>query len=216
MSILKLSGFMMGIAAVLVTIAIVVARYPQTLSNSSERPTKKFTRTLAEGVTISQHGMPGIKFVELKAAKISKRKLGMFSLGGMNVLKLEDLKVVLPAEVGAGDNSASEEVPGSKPRNEAERILHSFGINSDTLRGYAGKLRFSGLEIDGLQVSSLDARTNVVPRFSAKKGELSAEGLELSGCKMFDQGSTNIVNSAIVQHKPSLRLVWRGGEMKLP
>lgn len=171
----------------------------------------KFDRPIGEGLVVTRAGYYGVRFVECDAIKIAKRKLGVLTIGALNVLQIKNLKVVLPENLRRGDCA-----PGNTSRPEravSQELVRIFGIDKSILDGRFPGTKFSGVEIDGLQVFELDAATNVVFRFSAQDGKLGRRGLELEGCLVNDGGTTQNVGKAVLEVKPELRLRWPDGEM---
>lgn len=181
-------------------------------SSNGEGRRKSFGLQLASDVSVRKHGYYGIDFIRCESCRLEKRKLGGLTIGAFNVLVLKNLQVVIPPTVGTD----GEVEPFSEPtRGSAEEIAGRLGVTPDFLRlnGTGAGLLFSGMKIDGLEVSSLDAATNVVPRFSARSAVAKRDGLHLSDCVVADRLAPNAVGRAILQVKPSVRLVWSGGEM---
>lgn len=201
----------------LVGLALAGLHRPGTLSDGSSsapgRRARRFSTRVAEGFALRRHGYYGIDFVRCGKCRIEKRKLGPLTLGGFNVLVLEDLAVVLPDR---GMRGASAGESGGGPHQLSARdIAGELGIDDSMLKANGWKTRFSGLKIIGLSVSTLDAATNVVPRFSAARAEARCDGLHLEDCTIVHDGQTNQTSSAVLKVSPTIRLEWASGQMEL-
>lgn len=201
----------------LVGLALAGLHRPGTLSDgSSSAPggrVRRFSTRVAEGFALRRHGYYGIDFVRCGKCRIEKRKLGPLTLGGLNVLVLEDLAIVLPDR---GMRGASAGESGGGPHQLSARdIAGELGIDDSMLKANGWKTRFSGLKIVRLNVSSLDAATNVVPRFVAAAAEAKRDGLHLEDCAVIQSGRTNHVGAAVFKTKPSLLLEWAAGQIEL-
>lgn len=167
-------------------------------------------------MSVRQHGLYGIDLITCKSCSIEKRKLGCFTIGGFNVLVLKDLSVVLPQKRADVSICASaEDCISADKEASAKEVFAALGITDSWLKAYNENVRFSGLRIEGLKLSTLDSRTNVVARFEAKNGIAERDGLHLSECLIYDHGRTNRLSQALLAVKPRLHLVWRGGEMEI-
>lgn len=174
---------------------------------------KRFKHVLAEDISVQRHGIYGIDLVKCGACRIEKRKFGMTSFGGFNVLVVDDLDVILPLKEERVDDSKPE--IAQDVRTAAKEILDRMGLSRQMLRIGDGDLKFSGLRINNLSLSTLTAQTNVCPRFVAAGGEAKKDGLHLKGCRVINDGQTNYVGRALLKVSPELRLVWASGEISL-
>lgn len=170
---------------------------------------RNFTVSAAEGLSVRRPGYYGIDFVRCGKCRIENRKLGALTLGGFNVLVLDDLSVVLPERHERDSFSTSDK------RGTAKDLAAVFGVDNDLLNANGWRPRFSGLRISNLDVAALDAATNVIPCFVAARGEAKRNGLHLSGCGIISGTLTNWVGEAVLSVKPTLRLTWSSGSMEL-
>ncbi len=171
---------------------------------------KTYTRTLAEGVKIGRHGLYGVDLVTCGSCRVQKRKRGIFTLGAMNVLVLDDLKVVLPPDT---EDSAQRSEEGGP----AKDIVRRMGISDGFLKDRGLPMKFSGLKINELSVSRLKTDNTPEKAFTAKSAEAVRGGLKLSGCVVYgSDGSHQPVSGAVVARTDrKLRLKWNGGSMDL-
>ena len=209
---MKYAGIILGLALIGCLVALSAWRCCERVPEKSDRTTS-FGRVIAEGVKVGRHGCYGIDFIRCGSCRVEKRKIGPLTLGGFNVLVLEDLSLVIPP----ADAASGERRSASGTRNgalAAKDIAASLGISSERfieMRG--GNLKFSGLKVTNLEVSTLSVATNVCPRFAAAFGEAQKDGLHLSGCVITENGASNAVGNAVLRVKPRLCLAWAGGEL---
>ena len=184
---------------------------------SSERRHVKLNRDIAEDVRVSRFGFYGIDFVSCARARMEKLKRGPFTLGCFNVLILDELKVVLPDVCAKTDMFG-----GVSPEHDAlakmtpSELLSQMGVSSDFLAMNGVVKRFSGLRINGLEISRLNAATNVVRVMTARKAEMKRNGLELLDSTINVDGyQENVSKAMLIRSKKSLKVVWSAGEFKL-
>lgn len=172
---------------------------------------RNFTIGMAEGFSLRRHGYYGVDFVKCGNCRIEKRKIGGFSIGCFNELVLENLSVVIPPDLlSSGDEFAKDARSVS-----AKNLAAAIGVDDDFLKAHGGRMRFSGLRISNLSVATLDDASNAVPRFVAKNGIAKSDGLHLEDCGIIQKDLTNRVGDAVLKIKPSLRLEWSDGDLKL-
>ena len=176
---------------------------------------KKYNRVLAEGLQISKHGCYGIDFVKCGSCRLEKRKTGPLTFGGLNVLAIDDLKVVLPPK---GDEWRSDVANSDGKRSAAHDVAKRLGVSDGFLKNNGLPLKFSGLRIKSLAVDRLQDYNNRPEKvFSADSGEAVRDGLLLSGCTIFTNNSDGkFVGKAMLSKSgDGLRLSWRGGELEI-
>ena len=182
-----------------------------------ERRRVKLNRDIAEDVKVSRFGIYGIDFVSCARARMEKLKRGPIALGCFNVLILDELKVVLP-DVCAKTDVSDEDSPGSDAlaKMSPSELLSQMGVSSEFLAMNGIVKRFSGLRINGLEISRLDAATNVVRVITTRKAELKRDGLELLDSTINVGGYQKNVSKAMLKRsKKSLKVVWATGELEL-
>lgn len=167
---------------------------------------KRYSQVLTEGAVLNKHGVYGVDFVRCGKCSVKKLRKGPLTFGGMNVLVLDDLKVVIPPREAAATNSAD----GVTAREIAGRM----GVDDSFLGSRGVGLKFSGLRINGLALSRLDG-TNVVPVLSAPFGEARRDGLHLRDCVIINKTMTNRVGKALLRVRPHVRVEWDGGSQTL-
>lgn len=171
------------------------------------RPSKSFRLDLAEGVRIGRQGTYGVDFVRCGKCFLEKRRKGVLTFGGLNVLVLEDLKVVIPPADTTKTNAVAEGI-------SAREIASRLGVDNSFLGTRGVGFRFSGLRIVGLELAHLEG-TNVVQVLSASRGEASLGGLLLRDCGIIDGNRTNRVEEALLRFSPYLILEWEGGSRRI-
>lgn len=167
---------------------------------------KRYSQVLTEGAVLNKHGVYGVDFVRCGKCSVEKLRKGPLTFGGMNVLVLDDLKVVIPPREAAATNSAD----GVTAREIAGRM----GVDDSFLGSRGVGLKFSGLRINELALSRLDG-TNVVPVLSAPFGEARRDGLHLRDCVIIRETLTNLVGKALLRVRPHVRVEWDGGSQTL-
>ena len=177
--------------------------------------TKVYQRTLVEGLRVSRHGCFGINFIECGSCRVEKMRKGPLTLGGVNVLAIDGLKVVLPPKV---DELGSGAANGEGKLSAAHDVAKRLGVSDGFLKNNGLPVKFSGLRIKSLAVDRLrdyDSRPDKV--FSAISGEAVRDGLSLSGCTIFlNKASGEFVGKAMLSKSGGgLRLSWRGGEIEI-
>ena len=171
------------------------------------RSVKSFRRDLAEDVRIGRHGVFGVDFVCCGKCFLEKRRKGVLTFGGLNVLVLEDLKVVIPPADTAKTNAVAEGI-------SAREIASRLGVDNSFLGTRGVGFRFSGLRIAGLELAHLEG-TNVVQDLSASRGEATPDGLHLRDCGIINGYRTNRVDEALLRFGPRLILEWEGGSREI-
>lgn len=172
---------------------------------------KVFKRNLAEGVRIGKKGLYGIDVIRCGKCRLEKRRRGPLTFGGLNVLVLEDLRIVLPEEEKArmcgSDASLEEDEAESSPR----QTMAALGLSENILKSQ-GVARFSGVIVRNLEVCELEG-TNVVPVFTARQGNAVRQGLHLEGCVVHGDDVPERVGEALLKVRPRLQLTWNGGSL---
>lgn len=191
-------------------LSIVAARL-EVKADALPRGQKAYSRTLVEDLSVSRHGLYGVDLVKCKSCRVEKRKKGIFTLGGFNILVIDDLDIILPPEEGC--ERPATEGDGDSPRSMARRM----GVSDSFLSAQGMPISFSGLKINGLSVGRLTAENKPEPAFAAKSAKAVRGGLELSGCVVFDapDESRHVSNATLAYVDRKLRLTWDGGEMDL-
>ena len=181
------------------------------LNRPKQAQAKVFRRTLVEDLRVTRHGIRGVDFIRCGACRIEKRKKGLFTFGGMNVLVLEDLSVVLP-EVEEKDE------PPEKGDDDVRGIVQRMGVSDGFLKERGIPMKFSGLKISNLSVGRLDETNRPYAVFAAKSAEAVRGGLRLSRCIVYERETkspVSVTGAMLVRVGNKLRLKWNGGEMGL-
>lgn len=176
---------------------------------------KVYQRTLVEGLRVSRHGCRGVDFVECGSCRVEKMRKGPLTFGGVNVLAIDDLKVVMPPK-GDGWNPSTARSDGK--HSAARDIARRLGVSDGFLKDNGLPLKFSGLRVKSLAVNRLhDYDSQPEKVFCAASGEAVRDGLSLSGCTVFvNNPDGEFVGKAMISRSgDGLRLSWRGGELDI-
>ena len=197
----------------------VLAVYHQSPEPREKLRKRNIDRTVAEGMRL-WNPKAGVDSIRFDSCRIEKMRMGMFALGGFNVLCLDGLvlNLPLPEEEGIGDRGL-----GIGDGKTGKRSPDRFGAGE----AFAGLLprsflqragvparSFSGIRIKGLAVNRVENR-RTVPVFAADEAENSGRTLEIRNCRVFEPGRTNFVGVARLVLQPAPILVWEGGMRKL-
>ena len=180
-------------------------------ANKSQARAKTYRRTVAENLRVTRHGIRGVDFIRCGKCRMEKRRQGIFTLGGMNVLVLEDLSVVLPREESDGEQS-------DRGGDGVRSIVQRMGVTDGFLKERGLPMKFSGLKISNLSVSRLSKENHPEMAFSARSAEAVRGGLKLSECMVHESGCSapiSVSDARLVRADRKLRLSWRGGAMDL-
>lgn len=175
---------------------------------------KVFQRTLAEDLKVGRYGLHGIDLIKCGICRLEKRRNGVLTFGGFNILVLEDLSVVLPPVDDAGEERKCTVGDADVSREVVKRM----GVSPEFLRRRGLGARFSGLRISRMTVGCVsDGGKKMELLFTAHSAESDSKGLTLSGCEIFDaSGSCQKVGKAVLTLSGgSLNLRWSGGELDL-
>lgn len=167
---------------------------------------KVYKRTVAEDLRLNRYGYYGVDFVRCARCTVRKREYGIYTLGAFNILTLDDLSVVLPEAkpVAAGDVAR-----GEKTSCSANEVLDGIGVSRDFMRSQNLPYKFSGLEINGLELRRLVGMTNTVQVLTARRGELRSKGFCLEDVLI----GTQRVAHAVLALKPTLHLKCPEGDL---
>lgn len=192
-------------------LSIVAARRLDVKPLAQPRGQKTYSRTLVEDLSVSRHGLYGVDLVKCKSCRLQKRKQGIFTLGAMNVLVIDDLSVVLPRD------SDSESAVSDEKDADVKAFARRIGVSDRFLAVRGVAPRFSGLKINGLSVSRLTDEDKPEVAFTAKSAEAVRGGLKLAGCAVHAAGRTPVpVSGAMLAScGRKLCLTWNGGQMNL-
>lgn len=182
-------------------------------SRSSARNGKVFKRTLVEGLSVTRHGTFGVEFVKCGTCRLEKRKSGVLTFGGMNMLVIEGLDVVIPPQ----DPCESDASADSQDHGDSRALVRRMGISDGFLSQRGIPFKFSCVRISRLSVSRLEESNVVVRVFSAKSAESTRDGLALEGCRVVRQGGDDeIVQRARLRLLGrTLRLEWENGHLDI-
>lgn len=175
------------------------------------RGQKTYSRTLVEGLSVSRQGLYGVDIVTCKSCRLQKRKQGIFTLGAMNVLVVDDLAVVLPRD-GDFESDAPDEGDA-----DAKTFARRIGVSDRFLAVRGVVPKFSGLKINGLSVSRLTDEDKPEVAFTAESAEAVRGGLKLSGCVVHaaDRTPFPVSGAMLARCDNKLCLTWNGGQMNL-
>ncbi len=177
------------------------------------RSSKMFGRDVADTVRV-WNPKTGIDCIRIKSCRLEKRKMGPVTLGGLNVLLLEDVVLNLPFPDDIATNlaqSASVATSGdSESRKSGDDSVLSLlsGIIPSSVRA-------SGVRISGLAVNRVEDGGRVTSVFVADEMRNRGKTLLLAGCRVIEGSATNFVGEAVLTLKPNALLTWDGGQLPL-
>ena len=166
---------------------------------------KRYAFDVAEGFRLRNPKLP-VDSIAFRACRIEKMRRGVLTLGGFNVLIIDDLVLNLP--LGRSDLDESPDT------NEVRRLSSQVGL-TDAVRksvGLGGR-KFSGIRINGLAVNRM-ADGSVRPVFTAAFAENRGKTLALKGCVVFGGASSNNVGNATLHLRPA-KIAWSSGSKDL-
>jgi hypothetical protein len=196
---------------VLVVVAACV--YGLRCAQPAARSSKTFGRDVADTVRV-WNPKTGVDCIRIKSCRLEKRKMGPVTLGGLNVLLLEDVVLNLPFPDDIVTNlaqSASVAISGDAEsrRSGDDPILALLsGIVPSSVR--ASSIRISGLAVNRVEG---DGRVTLV--FAADEMRNRGKTLLLAGCRVIKGSATNFVGEAVLMLKPNALLTWEGGQLPL-
>ena len=200
-------GAQFGVLLLLVAFAWIVIRVAFSTSSDVENleSNKRYAFDVAEGFRLRNPKLP-VDSIAFRACRIEKMRRGVLTLGGFNVLIIDDLVLNLP--LGRADLDVSPDT------NEVRRLSSQVGL-TDAVRksvGLGGR-KFSGIRINGLSVNRI-AGSGVQPVFTATFAENRGKSLALRGCVVFDGANSNKVGNATLCLGPA-KIDWIGGSEDL-
>jgi hypothetical protein len=181
------------------------------------RTSKTFAHDLADSVRIWDP-KTGLDCVRIKSCRLEKRKMGPVTLGGLNILILEDVVLNLPLPDDIATNLASSTSSPSGWGNHGPASLRQKPQESPLgfLTTIIPKsLRASGIRIGNLTVNRVGANRHVTPVFTAAELRNRGKALLLSGCRVVNGTQTNFVGEGTLTFTPKARLSWNDGELPL-
>ena len=190
-----------------------VCVYGLRCAQPSARSSKTFGRDVADTVRV-WNPKTGVDCIRIKSCRLEKRKMGPVTLGGLNVLLLEDVVLNLPFPDDIVTNlaqSASVAISGDaesrKPGDDPVLALLSGIVPSS--------VRASSIRISGLAVNRVEGDGRVAPVFAADEMRNRGKTLLLAGCRVIKGSVTNFVGEAVLMLKPNALLTWEGGQLPL-
>lgn len=178
---------------------------------------KRLSSTVAEKAS---YFYGGEKFprATCSACRTGKIKLGHFSLGGLNTIEFDDLVLNLPPDqkinyvpspAKSSDKPAPVDVKGAKS-DVFEQAFESLGISSLAKSFGKSHLKYSGIKINRLELNKMDGDA-LKPILKAKTLRNQRDKLLLSGATIYRNEAPEYVESAVLEYKSGIRLVWAGG-----
>lgn len=155
------------------------ATYEPEETSGEPRP-KVYSQELARDLVVNKHGLYGVDLLKCGSCRIEKMRRGLFTLGGLNVLVIEDLELVLQEFQGSIEDCG---------RQSAEDVLKSLGISDALMEKGKSHRSFSDVRISSLRINLLRDDGTVVPFLHAKSAKAAKRGgLKLDGCRFMSGG----------------------------
>lgn len=175
---------------------------------------KRLSGTVAEGF-LYRSGKEFHPRASCGACRISKVKLGVFSIGGMDVLEFDDLVVNVPPSPGTEDR-----IPG-KASGAAVADMQRDSIGGDVAQcldlkplvemALGGRMKtFVGIRIDRFALNLMDGE-KLKPVFSAARVKNRKKAIVMQEVKIFRNGKEERLASARLELKPRIKITWNGG-----
>ena len=200
-------GAQFGVLLLLVAFAWIVIRVAFSTSSDVENleGNKRYAFDVAEGFRLRNPKLP-VDSIAFRACRIEKMRRGVLTLGGFNVLIVDDLVLNLP--LGKSDLGESSDT------NEVRHLSSQVGLTAAVRKSVGlGGRKFSGISINGLTVNRITNR-GVQPVFTASFAENRGKSLVLKGCVVFDGAISNNVGNAALHLRPA-KIDWTGGSVNL-
>lgn len=200
-------GAQLGALLLLVAFAWIVIRVAFSTSHDVENleGNKRYAFDVAEGFRLRNPKLP-VDSIAFRTCRVEKMRRGVLTLGGFNVLIIDDLVLNLP--LGRND---LDETPDT---NEVRCLSAQVGL-TDAVRksvGLGGR-KFSGIRINGLVVNRIMG-DRVQPVFTAYTAENRGKSLALKGCVVFEGAISNNVGDATLHLRPA-KIDWVGKSVDL-
>ena len=205
---LLVAGGLAG-AALVGWATLVALRRADELAPSPAPKPKVFSRVLAENMRVSRRGVMGVDLVKCGKCRLEKRKRGVFTLGGMNVLVMEDLDIVVPPDADTPEGSDRSE------SDDPREVVRRMGISEKFLSGRGLPFKFSGVRISNLTMCRLVESNRIERVFAARSAEATRGGLDLSGCRVYREDGTeeDVRRAKLRLVGRRLFLDWKGGSL---
>ena len=172
---------------------------------------RSFGRDVADAVRLYDP-KTDLDCIRIASCRLEKRKMGPLTLGGLNILVLQDVVLNLPLPIEVETNlvqAVRRGGTGSVPSAAASKMPLDF------LSGLIpASARASGIRIAGLSVNRV-ADGRVVPMFAADELRNRGRVLALAGCRVFEGGATNLVGEATLTLGADAALTWKNGRLGL-
>lgn len=181
------------------------------LPDAAARGRKIFSRVLGQGVVVRLPKEPAPR-LSCGDCRLEKMRLGHLSLGGVNVLVLEDLVINLPREAGA--TAPPESGAAANGRSAGRSSSGDWRTLVSSLPALSGgrKKMFSAVRVSRLSVNRM-LESGLEPVFQADSAQNEGSGLGLKNCSVVVDGVTNRLKSAKLICSGRLVLKWGGREL---
>ena len=192
---------------------------------------RSFGRDVADAVRLYDP-KTGLDCIRIASCRLEKRKMGPLTLGGLNILVLQDVVLNLPLPIEVETNlvqavrrggtvsvpsaaGGTRSVPSAAGGTGSVPSAAASKMPLDFLSGLIpASARASGIRIAGLSVNRV-ADGRVVPMFAADELRNRGRVLALAGCRVFEGGATNLVGEATLTLGADAALTWKNGRLGL-
>ena len=220
---LSVRSYFVCIGAPLLLLGIFVlswlaVRHVKIIDTAGSERKKEFSKEIAEGVRISRSGIYGVDVVTCGRCRLEKRKMGLLTMGGLNVLVLDDLSVVIPPQEDDCVASLNGEEPDTPNDSSVRSLVNRMGLSEGFFKTRGIPLKFSSVKINNLAVSKLTKSGDVEKVFNARRAESARGGLALSECLVYASNAEKpqlAQGAKLEKIGKYLRLRWEGGEVIL-
>ena len=178
------------------------------------KPQKTLDRDVVEGLRI-WNPKTGVDAIRIGSCRLEKRRLGLLTLGGCNVLVMTNVVLNLPLPAEATTNLARAVALPFADEGETTSDDRKNGDAAAFLSGlHPSFVRASSIRAADVSVNRVVGKT-VVPVFRADSLRNRGAKIVLGGCRVIEGGKTNCVGRATLSLRPRPLLAWNGGQRSL-
>lgn len=175
---------------------------------------KRLSGTVAEGFSY-RSGKEFHPRASCGACRIRKVKLGVFSIGGMDVLEFDDLVVNIPSiknDINPNPGRESVRTSVEVPQDDAKcGIVQCFNLKTLVAAATgSAKRNFVGIKINRFALNRMDGE-KLRPVFSADSIKNKKKVVVMQGVSVFQNGMKERHQFARLELGSRVKIVWDGG-----